>query len=305
MVILLAVMSAGPAPAGAADARERVAGSKVVLSPPAGFNPADNFMGFMQAETASSIMVTELAAPFALVREGMTADGLASRGMIWQSTEDHRFGEYEGVLIKVGQSAGGTAYLKYMGFFGDGQMTFMVVASFPEDFADDLDGPLRQAVLSADLDLSQDVGLFDGLTFHVDGTDALKIADRMSTMILLTRDGMTGAGPEDPLLIVGSAYAKVPVDDLETFARSRIMQTAHVEEIEVVKVASVRIDGLEGVELTATARDAQSEIRMELYQVIVVKDGLYYIVQGLVGQAAAAEYFPEFRKVAGTMTFVE
>jgi hypothetical protein len=59
----------------------------------------------------------------------------------------------------------------------------------------------------------------------------------------------------------------------------------------------VNVDGVKGVELTSTANDEQTDIPMELYQVIVVRGDTYYIVQGLVGKEAAAKYLPEFRKV--------
>ncbi|MCK7511417.1 MAG: hypothetical protein MZV70_50120 [Desulfobacterales bacterium] len=69
-------------PGAAAGERQRVAGTRVTIEPPAGFSPAEQFPGFLRADIGASIMVTELPGSAAEVREGMTEEGLAARGMV-------------------------------------------------------------------------------------------------------------------------------------------------------------------------------------------------------------------------------
>ena len=59
----------------------RVTGTSVALAPPADFVPSSRFPGFERADLQSSLMVSEIPGPVADVSRGMTADGLATRGM--------------------------------------------------------------------------------------------------------------------------------------------------------------------------------------------------------------------------------
>lgn len=54
---------------------------------------------------------------------------------------------------------------------------------------------MKQAVLSAEWSSGAKVGLLDGLTFHIE-TASLKIADRVSNMLLLA-----GAGKPGPVAV--------------------------------------------------------------------------------------------------------
>src|SRR5215218_3813040 len=65
----------------------RVAGTSVTLAPPPGFTPSARFPGFERADLQASIMVTEVPGPMTGLTRGMTAAGLATRGMTLISSE--------------------------------------------------------------------------------------------------------------------------------------------------------------------------------------------------------------------------
>src|SRR5215468_10554391 len=66
----------------------KVPGTKVSLVPPDGLKPSDQFPGFLDEETSSSIMITELPAPYSEMANGFTKEALGARGMNLFSRKD-------------------------------------------------------------------------------------------------------------------------------------------------------------------------------------------------------------------------
>ena len=62
--IVALVMSALLSSTTTAETPKPVRGTRVVLTPPAGFVVADRFPGYLSQETGASLMVLELPAPF-------------------------------------------------------------------------------------------------------------------------------------------------------------------------------------------------------------------------------------------------
>jgi hypothetical protein len=306
LLLMVMVMVAGAANPGFAETGPvRIPGTKSSLVPPEGFVLAELFPGFEQESTASSIMVTEIEIPFEMIATGMTKEGMATRGMELLDSEEIKFGEVDGLLFFLTQEEEGVVYRKWLGIFGDDFQTVMSVGTFPVIRADELSAPIREAVLSTVMDPDAEISMFDGLTFRFQENVELKIANRMSNTLVLTRDGtLETGGPKDPLMIVGSAYREFPIDDVEEFTKDRIMQTDHVEDIGDIEGEAVTIEGSPGYELIATAKDSQTGIPMMLYLLVVARDDTYYLAQGLVGAEAAEKYMPEFLVIARSITFV-
>jgi hypothetical protein len=307
--LLLTLLAAGllasvTSTASAEQTAVQVPGTRVCVAPPNGFESAQQFPGFQSPDMTSSIMISELPAPFDDIRRGMTKAGLATRGMTLLSSERVPLAGVDGVLLSVSQDARGVPYLKWLGAFGDARATVMVVATFPKALETEMSGALKQDVLSVAWNPGTAVDVFDGLSFRIEETANLKIANRLSNMLMLTRDGRQApVAVNEPLLIVGSSISEVQIDDVEAFARNRITQTASVREISGFEGAPVTVGDSPGYELTAAAADVKSGLPVVLYRAIVVKENVYYIVQGLVGAPGAAKYVPEFRKVLRTMSF--
>jgi hypothetical protein len=296
----------GHAMSAASQAAVQVPGTQVSVAVPDGFESAKLFPGFQHGDTGSSIMITEMPAPFDVVRGAMTQEGLASRGMTLLSTEQVQIAGMDGLLVSASQEASGVAFRKWLGVFGTDSATVMVVAAFPETAATRMSEPLKRTVMSAQWDMEADVGTFDGLTYRIQETTKLKIANRMSNMLTLTREGKPGpVPPNEPFLIVGSSISEVEIQDVETFAKSRVKQTAEVKGISDIQGESMTIGGVPGYEIVATAKDAGSGTLVRLYQVIAVKGRTYYIVQGFVGESIADEYLGEFRKIAKSLSVVK
>src|SRR5687768_14841330 len=180
VVILLQVSSVVAQPI-------RVAGTSVALAPPAGFVPSNRFPGFERADLQASLMVTEIPGPVADVSRGMTADGLATRGMTLISSTRRLVDGRQSLLLKVSQPAGGMTVHKWMLVSGDAKATVMIVGTFPKEYEPEIGDAMRESVLTARWAVAgAPPDHFEGLSFRVSPTPSLKIAGRMSNMLMLT-----------------------------------------------------------------------------------------------------------------------
>jgi hypothetical protein len=280
-----------------------VPGTHVAMVPPPGFSKADLFPGFLKADEAS-IMVTEMPqAPYDRISAAMTKAGLLTRGMTLLTRQDVRYGDRAGLLLAVSQTSKGVELLKWMGILGGADSTVLVVASYAKVLAKELGEPLRASVLSARWSGGAAPGHYDGLTFRVVESASLKIASRMASHLLLTLAGRKGpVKPEDPMLVVGSAFDTVHLSDLRGFAEARIAKTAQVKDVRTVSGSRVNVGGLPAYEIQATARHLKNEQPLALYQLIISSPDTYYIAVGMVGEANAKKYLPEMRQVARSLT---
>lgn len=293
--LVLAVLVSSPA----AAEPVRVPGTGVSLQPPAGFSLAENYPGFQSAEQQASIMVTQMPAPVAEIRKAMTKDMLATRGITLLSSKEETVGGREALLLQVAQSAAGTDYLKWMLVTGDPKETVMIVGTFPKSAGEEVGAAIRTALLSASLAAAAPGDPFEGLQFRITATQALKIAGRVSNLLLLNESGSLGTlGPGEPVYVIGSSIRPGGSGDLKAFSEARAKQTEQIRDLENLSGREITIGGLAAYELLADAKDVKSGTAIRLYQVIAPDgDGGYFIVQGLVGTDRAAGMLPEFRRV--------
>lgn len=302
---LLAWVLAWPGALAAAQAVQ-VPGTKVSLVPPEGFVAASQFPGFKRSDAGSSIIVTEIPAPVSKLRAVMTEEGLASQGMTLLNATPQSVSGQIAQLLHVTQTANGTAFEKWLVVLGDETQTVMIVGAYPQSLAEHMSDPIKQALLSANWDPNQQVGLLDGLNFRVKETETLKFATRMANTIMLTRDGAHARGrPEDPIAVVGASISEVAIGDLQGFARYRLSKSAEITGLSNVAGRELTIDGLPAFELLADASDQQSGTPLGIYQLVILNGNSYFLVQGIVGREAWSKMLPEFRQLAASLERVQ
>jgi hypothetical protein len=263
---------------------------------------AQQFPGLQRAEMGASIMVTEIPAPYAKMKEGINAEGLATRGVSVTGVETVRLADREGVLMAGTQTAQGIVFKKWMLLFGDSTNSVMVMATFPLELSDQLSGQMRAAVVSSRWAPDTEVGVFEGLAFRVEPTAKLHISNRVSNLLLLAKPGHKGVvPPQDPLMVVGTSLSEVEIDDVESFSRERLKQTAQISDIEYRNGRRVSVNGMNGYEVVATAKDARSGAPLFVYQAVLLETDRYFILQGFVGSERGDEYLAEFRAVTDTL----
>ena len=122
-------------------------------------------------------------------------------------------------------------------------------------------------------------------------------------MLMYTKDGVIPAeSPEDPLFIATPSFSQALITDKRQFSVQRLFQTAHTKISSVTATNAITIDGLDGYEFVADAEDADSGTPLVVYQVVLFDDKTYILIQGLVGAKVRAEYLPEFKAMARSLT---
>ena len=278
----------------------RVPGTGVTLVPPEGFSLARRFPGFEHPGLQASIMVSELPSPAADMKAGLTTQALASQGLAVIDSSTVRIDGADALLLELAQQSGGIDFQKWMLVAGDGHATLLVVGSFPRSAAADLSHRIRESLLTVTRVAQRAHDAFEGLLFRVTPSVKLKLARRMSNMLVLTESGVVPAQDGEAVFIVGSAVADSAIGDLRMFSEARAAQTATLTKLKNLSGRSVEIGGRAAYELTAEARDVQTGEAIRLYQVVVPDAASYFIIQGLARSKGSAAMLEEFRRVAAT-----
>ena len=281
-------------------AQTRVTGTSVALAPPAGFEPSTRFPGFEHAESQSSILVTELPAPFAEFTRGFTADTLAARGITLISSTKQLVDGRQALLLKASQPAdGGTAY-KWMIVSGDAKATVMIVGTYPQDYESKIGNALKDALLTTRWSVgSAPPDQFEGLGFRITPTPSLKVAGRITNVLMLTESGqMDVQGPNAAVFIVGTSIGPADLSDIKAFAVTRASQTEELRGLKIYEQRAITIGGEAAYELLAEGTDIGSGRRVTLYQVVLPDPQGYVLMQGIVATSRAPTAVPEFSKVA-------
>lgn len=280
----------------------RVTGTSVALSPPAGFVPSSRFPGFERADLQASVMVTEIPGPVSELSRGMTTANLATRGMTLISSTKLVVDGRPALLLKVSQPTGGMTVLKWMVVAGDSKRSVMIVGTFPKEHESLVGDAIKDSVLTARWvagDAPRDH--FEGLPFRVSPTTSLKVAGRVSNMVMLTESGEMGPqGPDAALFAVGSSLAPVDVSDLKAFAVARAGQTKQLKGVQISEQGPITIGNETAYELVAQGTDIATGRRVTLYQVVLPDAQGYVLMQGMVASSRAKAMVPEFRTAAQT-----
>jgi hypothetical protein len=176
------------------------------------------------------------------------------------------------------------------------------VGTFPREYEPQLGDAIKDSLLTARWDVAGGPpDHFEGLSFRVSSTPSLKIAGRMSNMLMLTDSGRMGPqGPTGALFVVGTSLARVDLSDLKAFATTRANQTQQLKGLRVSEQGTTAIGNEAAYELVAEGTDIATGRAVTLYQVVLPDPQGYVLMQGMVASTRASTMVPEFRKVAQT-----
>jgi hypothetical protein len=277
-------------------------GASLRIARPAGFTSSKQFDGWEQEASGASVMLTRIPGPYAEVTKGFDAETLKSRGMTLRAREKVTVDGLPGLLLDVTQTGYGTTYAKWILAFGDATQTFMVMASFPVDRTKALAASLKATVLSAKRAGGTAPAPGAGVPYTLTAGGGLKRTAGPGRALIYTKDGSLPAkAAEDPLFVLAPSIGKALIGDRAQFAEQRLKQTAQIIDLVVTSSAPVRIDGLDGYESVATAKDKTSGTPLAVYQVILFEGEGYVLMQGLVGSARSETYLPAFRAMARSL----
>jgi hypothetical protein len=276
-----------------------IPGTKVRLTPPAGFAPSKQFPGFLHEESGASIMVTEMPAPYSKITEAFTKESLATQGMTWLAQRPHTISGKTGVLLHLRQSAQGTVYLKWLIAVGTEQETVLITATFPEAVKAQWSAALENAVLGAQWDAAAVVDPLAGLNFSIKDEPEMKLARRMSSALLLTKDGtLPGKPTTDPMLVIASSISEVLIGDLPQFAAARLNEITQITGATIKQQSAVTIGGLKGSEIIAEAEWKTPQAPVTVFLTMLQDGNNYFIIQGFAARTEQQKYLPIFKRIA-------
>jgi len=301
VLLFLPISFANPSPLAFAQAKlVKVPGTKASLVPPASLKPSDRFPGFLDEETGSSIVITELPASYSEMADGFTKEALAAKGMNLLSKKEISLDGRPGVLLHAGQEARSIAYLKWMVITGNEKETLLVTATFPEEMKAQLSSVMEQSALSVKWDAEAKIDPLAGLNFSFVDDPSLKFARRFTNMVILTKDGaLPGKPTNDPFFIIGSSFSQVTISDIRKFAEMRVTQIEQVSDVAIKKQSDVTIAGLSGSEIVAEAKWSDlPDAPVVVYQVVLLDGENYFIMQGHAPREEQEKYLAVFTRVA-------
>lgn len=281
------------------DGHVNISGTKISLIPPQGFTKASNFQGFQQNESGSSIMVVAIPGPFSEVSKGITKEGLLSRGIEVDKIENVSLNDLPAVLATGKQNANGYVYTKYMFCFGTEKETTIINGAFPENLKA-LGNEVKKSLLSAVYEQNKKIDPLAHVDFQIDVANSkLTFAKSVANALLFTADGnLPPKSADKTMLTVSKSLSQITIEDKKLFAINRIKQMpVEIDKIESTDI--IAIDGINGYEIVATAKNRTNAEPEKVYQVILFSDNLYYILVGITNDLSGKS-LDELRKVALT-----
>lgn len=278
----------------------KVPGTKVSLVPPASLKPSGQFPGFGDEETGSSILITEMPAPYSQVTGAFTKESLAMKDLDLLSKKTISLNGRPALLLHLRQVTQSVPFLKWMVITGGENETVLVTATFPERMKSQLSSVMERSALSARWNAEAETDPLAGLSFSFNDDPSLKFARRVSNLVLLTKDGtLPGKPATDPLFIIGSSLSQVLISDVKKFAEARLMQIEQVSGLLINKQSDLTIAGLQGSVIIAQAQWKDlPEAPVTVYQVLLVDGKSYFIMQGFAPREEQEKYLVVFNRIA-------
>lgn len=267
---------------------KNIKGTKISLIPPKGFEDAKNFLGIQKTESGASIMVVEIPGPYSETSKGFTKEKMLGQGISVSKIENTTINDLPAIFVTATQNAHGNTYTKFILFFGTEKESIMLNGVFPETLKE-LGESIKKSMFSAFYKENMVIDPFASLDYEINvQTTKLKFAKSMSNSLIFTIDGLLPTASEDKTnLIVSKSISPITQEDKKQFAVSRVHQLPlQIEKIEYNN--DININGLNGYEIFAKAKNKKTAETENIYYVILFTDNLYYILFGTTNDTSDA-----------------
>lgn len=264
------------------DNHKQVRGTKVFIIPPDGFIEANNFFGFQQSQSSSSIVITEVPGPFETVSKGLNADGLKTQGMTLKEKREIKINGYDGFYIEAEQFAYENYFTKSIIVFGDKDLTIMIVAIFPQKFKS-IEKDILKSIYSVVYEPNLEIDVTNSIHFNIETENTkMRFAKIIMGSLTYSVDGKIPPESDDKTFFqVGQSLSTVEVADkkLYTLNRARKMPFNDLR-IEENKTKMIEVDGISGYEIVAYGINQKTAKEELLYIAMLYTDNGYYLLNG-------------------------
>ena len=279
----------------------QVRGTAVSLTPPKGFVVARRFAGFMNRDTAASIMVSEIPGPFDETTSGFDdKQRLQNKGMTLIYKTSVKVDGHKGILLHLKQSAYGTEFEKWVVALDRNDATTIITASYPASLPKQGE-LLKHAILAAKIS-NKATSPEDGLEFTMTPVAPFKVAKVLGQFMVLSPGGTFPVKDEKvPFMLAGiSASVDLDIKDKKGFSERRIKKISTVNDISIASSKPVKIHGLSGYETIATGKGGDMTTPFTIFQVVLFDPSGYSLIQGITPTTKKKTYLPIFEKIANS-----
>lgn len=281
MLVLATAVPMAAAPA--AEAPVAVAGTRITLTPPPGFEPATKFVGLNAKQLGASFNVSEaLPGAYPNIVKSITQPGpLKQRGLAMVETETLPGFPYEHVLTKATRQQEGVTIDVWLLAFRHAEIAGTVVASLaripkPPATAE----AMRAALASVRVAAAPPGSLTAQLPFAVDAPARFTYRKALAGRQLMLKES-----PPAPEGAVGDVVATVtqvsrdPVKppERESFARQQLFGLTAIQVDGADDPVPVTIGGVPGLEMMGQGRTAAGQPR-RVYQVVLFAPRATYAI---------------------------
>jgi hypothetical protein len=271
------------------------------MEAPPGFAAASRFSGF-QHDSGSMVSVVELATGYESLIAQLTDPAFAAQGIVVESREELSTPDGAPATLIRGSQTGEIEFAKAILISGSRDLAAIVTATVPAQERELIASVLRALrTVRVDPDLTVDPLLT--LSFELSPAPPLLLANVINGVAVYNVSGQpVSADPLEPLLVVGPSLGVVPIESIESFARTRLQQTALVDVREIDELRAVTIGGLDGVEIVASGAHESGE-SVVLYQVLLVDEIGYALISGRCREAERVACLAMMRASASTFAY--
>ncbi len=242
-----------------ASAPQRVAGTSVSLTPPAGFTAGAGFTGFADTSTGASIMISELPAEAHAQLAPMFGNldvarqAFGSQGITIERLERVKAPAGDLPVLAGSQKLNETQFRKWM-TLARGETTTLVTFQAPTDARLD-DATVRQVVSSLTLGskptMQEQLG---ALPFRFESTAPFRVVNTVGGSGVLLTSGAKDVDPagEQPLVVIASQVTGngIPSTAQAQTARAVLLNTRELNEAKIEEESEVTFAGAPGVLLS-------------------------------------------------------
>jgi len=302
MILWLTLLLGMSAPAVVSATSQQAPNSRVVLDLPPGYVPSPLFAGFQNDTLGVSFVILEApAGEYDKLAQGFTPEELAKRGITdVEKAPLARTDSY--TYMRARQKSAAGTYVKYFVLFRTADQTILVSVNVPDKTVED--GSVKREDIErilASAKTTEKAALRE--LYSLSYLGPFKEAGTLvGTSKVYTLDGRLEperSGETRSAFMVAPSLDKRPIAEPEKLAVALLSSLPGYKHVKPGETRSIRIGGLDGVEVEAEALDEDDDRPIHLYQAMLLgQDGGYFRLIGIATPQDATRVGPEFPKIA-------
>ena len=291
-------------PASAADA-VYPPGSRIGLEPPPGLTPSTGFLGFQDAENqVAMIMGTLPVDAYEELEKSATPDVLQKQGLIVDKREDLSLSTGKAFLITAHQQVDNTTIRKWLMVAATPELTALINVQMPEAAQarypeSAIRAALQTLTVRSGVPIEEQLGM---LPFRLGELAGFHISAILPGRAVVLSDSdisgpATASGTDPHILVAAAAGGPQQADDRDTFARDLFAATPNIRDVRITTSEPLRIGGLQGHQILASAKDPASGSDVTVVQWLRFGGGGYLHLIGVAPSKDWTEAYARFRSV--------